>query len=539
MRLETRGNGAALLPSDAVCYTPETERTPVVHTLTTLAPLTTRLLEIQRINGAASLLSWDQETYMPAGGGEARAEQIAVLQGLAHQKLVSAEVESLLTKWVNPATGQALDQPDGAWDEPARSLLREAWRDFSRAKKLPSDFVIRLSRECSLAQQVWAEAKEQNKFGMFLPHLRTVLALKREEAQYLGYKDSPYDALLDVYEPGSTIATLRPLFAQLKARLVPLLKKVTQSSVKIDDSLLRYPYDTARQLEFGRLVLIAMGYDFERGRLDLSAHPFTTSFHPTDVRVTTRIYEHELQSCLFSCIHEGGHGLYDQGLDPRYFGTPLGESVSLGIHESQSRLWENCVGRSRAFWRFFYPILQQIFHHQLRGVDSEQFYAAINCVRPSLIRVEADELTYNLHIMLRFEIEQDLIEGRTTPDDLPGIWNQKMREYLGIVPERDAEGVLQDVHWSLGSFGYFPTYTLGNLYSVQFYEQAKIEIPHLEDEIAAGQLMVLRRWLGQKIHCWGRMFTPDHLAQRVTGSSVKPEPFLAYLEKKYGELYKL
>ena len=283
-----------------------------MHTLTTLAPLTTRLLEIQRINGAASLLSWDQETYMPAGGGEARAEQIAVLQGLAHQKLVSAEVESLLTKWVNPATGQALDQPDGAWDEPARSLLREAWRDFSRAKKLPSDFVIRLSRECSLAQQVWAEAKEQNKFGMFLPHLRTVLALKREEAQYLGYKDSPYDALLDVYEPGSTIATLRPLFAQLKARLVPLLKKVTQSSVKIDDSLLRYPYDTARQLEFGRLVLIAMGYDFERGRLDLSAHPFTTSFHPTDVRVTTRIYEHELQSCLFSCIHEGGHGLYDQ-----------------------------------------------------------------------------------------------------------------------------------------------------------------------------------------------------------------------------------
>lgn len=510
-----------------------------MKTVATLAPLTTRLLEITRINSAASVLSWDQETHMPAGGGEARAEQIAVLQGLAHDKLVSPDIERLLAATIDPMTGQAIDQPGDLWDEPSRSLLREIWRDFSRAKKLPSDFVIRLSRETSLAQQVWAEAKEQNSFRLFLPNLRTVLALKREEAEYLGHKTSPYDALLDVYEPGSTIATLRPLFAQMKARLVPLLKRVTQSPNQIDDSILRHSYDQARQLEFGRLVLIAMGYDFERGRLDLSAHPFTTSFHPTDVRVTTRIHEHELQSCLFSCIHEGGHGLYDQGLDQRYFGTPLGESVSLGIHESQSRMWENCVGRSRAFWQFFYPILQQTFHHQLRGVDLERFYAAINCVKPSFIRVEADELTYNLHIMLRFEIEQDLIEGRTEPDDLPGIWNQKMQDYLGITPPTDAEGVLQDVHWSFGAFGYFPTYTLGNLYSVQFFEQAKLEIPHLDDEIAAGQLMVLRRWLEQKIHRWGRMFTPDHLAQRVTGKSINPEPFLTYLEKKYGELYKL
>ena len=510
-----------------------------MKTIATLSTLTTRLLEIQRINSAASLLSWDQETYMPAGGGEARAEQIAVLQGLAHQKLVSPDIEKVLSQWVDAATGQAFEQPGDAWDEPSRSLLREVWRDYSRAKKLPSDFVIKLSRECSLAQQVWAEAKEQSKFSQFLPNLRTVLSLKREETQYLGYKDSPYDALLDVYEPGSTIAALRPLFAQLKARLVPLLKKITSSTVQIDDSILRHSYDQARQLEFGRLVLIAMGYDFERGRLDLSSHPFTTSFHPTDVRVTTRVHEYELQSCLFSCIHEGGHGLYDQGLDQRYYGTPLGDSVSLGIHESQSRLWENCVGRSRAFWRFFYPILQQTFHHQLRGVDVEQFYAAINCVKPSFIRVEADELTYNLHIMLRFEIEQDLIEGRSQPNDLPAIWNQKMQDYLGIVPKSDAEGVLQDVHWSFGAFGYFPTYTLGNLYSVQFFEQAKLEIPHLEDEIAAGQLMVLRRWLEQKIHRWGRMFTPDHLAQRVTGTSVNPEPFLRYVEKKYGEIYQL
>jgi carboxypeptidase Taq len=255
--------------------------------------------------------------------------------------------------------------------------------------------------------------------------------------------------------------------------------------------------------------------------------------------VTTRVYERELQSCLFSCIHEGGHGLYDQGLDQRYYGTPLGDSVSLGIHESQSRLWENCVGRSRAFWRFFYPILQQTFQDQLRGVDVDRFYAAINCVKPSFIRVEADELTYNLHIMLRFEIEQDLIEGKVQPEDLPALWNRKMEEYLEITPTSDAEGVLQDVHWSFGAFGYFPTYTLGNLYSVQFFEQAKLEIPRLEDEIAEGQLLGLRRWLGQKIHRWGRTFTPDHLARRVTGATISPDPFLSYVEKKYGEIYQL
>ncbi len=506
-----------------------------MKTLTTLEPLTTRLLEIRRIQSAASVLSWDQETYMPAGGGAARAEQIATLEGLAHEKLVSAQIETLLTGWIDPTTGQATE----SWDEPSRSLLRETWRDFSRAKKLPSDFVIRLSRECSLAQQAWVTAREESRFAKFLPSLTTVLGLKRDEAQYLGYRDSPYDALLDTYEPGATVAQLTPLFAQLRARLVPLLKRVQASAVTIDDSCLRQTFDQAKQLEFGRLVLVAMGYDFERGRLDLSAHPFTTSFHPTDVRVTTRVFEKDLPSCLFSCIHEGGHGLYDQGLDPRYYGSPLGESVSLGFHESQSRLWENCVGRSRAFWHCFYPILQHTFPQQLAAVPLDQFYAAINRAAPSLIRVEADELTYNLHIMLRVEIEQALIEGRAQPEDLPGLWNEKMRSYLGIVPERDAEGVLQDIHWSMGAFGYFPTYTLGNLYSVQFFEQAKRELPQLDEDMAAGQLLPLRRWLEQKIHRWGRMFTPDHLARRVTGSGVNPEPFLRYLEVKYEELYRL
>ncbi len=507
--------------------------------LRTLEPLTTLLTEIQHLNSAASVLSWDQETYMPPGGGVARADQIATLQGLAHQKLVSPEIERLLVMWVDPASGLALETPGDSWDEPSRSLLREVWRDFSRAKKLPSEFVIRLSRECSLAQQVWSEARRRNDFKSFLPNLRTVLELKKEEAQYLGYAASPYDALLDIYEPGSTVAALTPLFAQLKTRLVPLLKRVMASPIKIDDSVLYRRYDQAKQLEYSRLVLTAMGYDFERGRLDLSAHPFTTSFHPTDVRLTSRVYEQELPVCLFSCIHEGGHGLYDQGLDPRYYGTPLGDSVSLGIHESQSRLWENCVGRSRAFWRFFYPLLRQTFPDQLEDVSFDRFYGAINRAKPSLIRVEADELTYNLHIMLRFEIEQDLIEGRVHTEDLPAVWREKMREYLGVVPETDADGVLQDVHWSLGSFGYFPTYTLGNLYAVQFYDQARQELPHLENQIAQGQLLELRRWLEQKIHRWGRMFTPSHLCERVTGKSLSPEPFLTYLEKKFGELYQI
>lgn len=506
-----------------------------MKTLATLEPLTNRLLEIRRIQSAASVLSWDQETYMPAGGGAARAEQIATLEGLAHEKLVSQEVETLLADWIDPATGQAA----AGWDEPSRSLLRETWRDFSRAKKLPSAFVIRLSRECSLAQQAWVTAREESRFSKFLPSLRTIISLKREEADYLGYRNSPYDALLDTYEPGATIGQLAPLFTELRERLVVLLRKVQASGVAVDDTCLHQRFDQAKQIEFGRLVLVAMGYDFERGRLDLSAHPFTTSFHPTDVRVTTRVFEKDLPSCLFSCIHEGGHGLYDQGLDPRYYGSPLGESVSLGIHESQSRLWENCVGRSRAFWHCFYPILQQTFPQQLGTVPLDLFYAAINRASPSLIRVEADELTYNLHIMLRVEIEQALIENRVQPDDLPELWNEKMQSYLGIVPEQDAEGVLQDVHWSMGAFGYFPTYTLGNLYAVQFFEQAKQELPQLEEHIAAGQLVPLRRWLEQKIHRWGRMFTPDHLARRVTGKGVSPEPFLRYLEGKYRELYQL
>ncbi len=510
-----------------------------MKTLDSLKALTERLLEIQHLSSAASVLSWDQETYMPAGGGAARADQLATLQTIAHDRFVSPEIEALLTRWIDPATGEPTDRDGDAWNEPARALLREVWRDFSRAKKLPSDFVKRLGRESSIAQQVWTEARAKNDYPRFLPHLRTMVALKREEAGYLGYTHSPYDALLDTYEPGATVSQLQPLFAALRKRLVPLLERVLASPVAVDETVLFRSYDIGKQLDFSRVVLTAMGYDFERGRLDLAAHPFTTSFHPSDVRVTTRVYEKEFPVCLFSCIHEGGHGLYDQGLDPVHYGTPLGEALSLGIHESQSRLWENCVGRSRPFWRCFFPMLQQTFPEALAGVAQADFYAALNRVQRSLIRVEADELTYNLHIMLRFEIELDVIEGRSAVEDLPAIWKDKMKSYLGVVPERDADGVLQDLHWSVGAFGYFPTYTLGNLYASQFYDQAHRDISNLEGEIEAGRLIVLTQWLNQKIHRWGRTFTTDQLARRVTGRELSPEPFLTYLENKYGEIYKL
>ena len=498
-----------------------------------LATLKSRLLDIQHLKDAAALLSWDQETYMPSGGGQTRAEQLATLQTLAHAKFVSPDIEDLLLHHIDPTTGLANTE---AIDDASKALLRETWRDFSRAKKLPSDFVNRRERECSLAQQVWAEARRRDDFMHFLPNLQTVVALKFEEIDYMGYDDSPYDALLDTYEPGATVAQLQPLFATLRHGLLELLQHVREAA-SLDDRLLFQSYDEQQQLAFGKLVLHGMGYDFNRGRLDLSAHPFTTSFHPTDVRVTTRVFEKDLPSCLFSCIHEGGHGLYEQGLPQEQYGTPLGEAISLGIHESQSRLWENNVGRSKAFWTHFFPSLQQHFPSQLGAISLDAFHAALNRVKPSLIRVEADEVTYNLHIMVRFEIELALIEKRVAVKDLPGLWQEKMQEYLGIVPERDAEGVLQDVHWSLGALGYFPTYTLGNLYAAMFFQQACQDIPALETEIQRGHLLSLKTWLNRNIHKYGRQYSSADLLHRITGRALSVKPFLSYLQTKIGNIY--
>ncbi len=499
--------------------------------------LIAKLREIHHLRDAAAVLSWDQETYMPEGSGKIRAEQLATLQTLAHNQFISSEIESLLGSLIDIETGTLLPQHHNSLDDASQALLRETWRDFSRAKKLPSAFVNELERECSLAQQVWGEARKTNDFQRFLPSLERLVQLKRQEADYLGFTDTPYNALLDSFEPGSTVAQLRPLFAELRTHLIRLLDHIRNSSIQPNPNLLTQPFDTTKQMEFGRLVLKQMGYDFHRGRLDLSAHPFTTSFHPTDTRVTTRVFETDMPSCLFSCIHEGGHGLYEQGLSAKHYGTPLGEAVSLGIHESQSRLWENSVGRSRDFWQYFLPKLQAMFPAQLGAVPDDEFYLAINRVTPSLIRIEADELTYNLHIMVRFEVELDIIEGRVEIDELPDLWNAKVQEYLGITPANDAEGVLQDVHWSFGAFGYFPTYTLGNLYAAMLFRQAKTDVPDLSNHIREGALLPLKQWLNDQVHQWGRQYSSNDLIQRITGQRLTSQPFLEDLEEKFSKLY--
>ncbi|MFZ5861686.1 MAG: carboxypeptidase M32 [Nitrospirota bacterium] len=503
-------------------------------TLDDLKPLTVHLTEIAHLHSAVSVLSWDQETYMPRGGSAARAETLAALQGMAHERFTSPRTDELLARWLDPETGRLFD--DEA-DPAARALLREVFRDYQRAKRLPTAFVSLLEKTCALANDAWIEARTTRAFNAFLPHLTHIVALKREEASYLGYDDSPYDPLVDAFEPGMTAARLTPLFAELQTGLTALLDRVAGSSVK-PARLPTGPFDAQRQIQFSTAVLSAMGFSWDRGRLDRSAHPFTTGFHPTDVRITTRIAEDDVVSSLFTCLHEGGHALYDQGLNPDYFGTPLGEAVSLGLHESQSRLWENCVGRSLEFWRHFYPLLQQTFPGALDAVSLETFHAAINAVAPSLIRVEADELTYNFHIIVRFELEQELIAGRLLPRDLPEAWNAAMRRALGVVPAHDGEGVLQDIHWAHGAFGYFPTYTLGNLCAAQFWRQAQSDLADLPTLIEGGRFEPLVRWLRDRIHRWGRTYTTNELLLRVTGEGLRSEYFLDYLNEKYAAIYR-
>jgi len=509
-----------------------------MKTLKDLKPLIALQKEIQHLSSAISLLSWDQETYMPPGAAQARAEQLAALKGLVHQQQVGPEMTQTLSKWLDLESGEIKGEAS-TWGSRPRALLRESFRDYQRATALPTDFVQRLGYETAVAHAIWTEARAKRDFSHFAPHLKKIVALKKEEIGYLGYDQSPYDPLLDTFEPGMTVAKIAPLFAALKKELVPLLKKITQSPRQISDDFLRAEYAPEAQLAFGKKVLEAMGFDFEKGRQDLSAHPFTTSFHPSDVRITTRVDPKDILSSLFSSIHEGGHALYDQGLSVEDFATPLGEPVSLGLHESQSRLWENGVGRSKAFWRHFYPIFQASFPEQVAGIGLEAFYAAINIVRPSLIRVEADELSYNLHIMLRFEIERALFEDNLPVDALPALWKEKMQAALGIEPENDAEGVLQDIHWSGGAFGYFPTYTLGNLYAAQLLDQAQQEIPDYEDQIARGQLLPLKSWLNEKIHRHGRAFSSEDLIEQVTGKPPDARYFMQDLQKKFGAIYQL
>lgn len=498
--------------------------------------LINEMLVITQLRRVAAVLNWDQETYMPPQGARARADQISLILSMAHARFISADFRRSLSELVDLSTGRVLE--DGLTPEQVR-LLEMTWRDWHRATALPVEFVGELARLTSKAQHIWEEARRKKDFNLLAPYLEKIIDMKRREAGYLGYDDVPYDALLDGFEPDMTTARLKELFGTLRPALVDLLARIKNAYVPDRRDILSRDYDEALQWDFGMDVLRDMGYDLTRGRQDYSAHPFTTEFHPSDVRITTRSSRSNLASGLFSTIHEGGHALYAQALNERYFGTPLCEPISLGIHESQSRLWENYVARSRPFWVWYYPRLQGRFPDQLGGVHLDDFYAAINTVTPSPIRVDADEVTYNLHIMLRFELEQAFINDSVAVKDLPAMWSEGLNEYLGITPGNDAEGVLQDIHWSMGAIGYFPTYALGNLYGRQFYDAAREQIGSLEDKIAGGDLKTLREWLREHIHQVGRARTADELVRDLTGQPLSAEPFIHYLEEKYRQLYGL
>ncbi len=485
--------------------------------------------ELADIAHAESLLHWDQETCMPRRGSGPRARSLGTLAGLAHERLTAPDLVELVA---------ALDGEGLSGD--ARINVRELKRHQDRALRIPRELVVELRRTESLAHEAWVEARQQSEFGRFQPWLEKIVDLKRQEAHAVGFTGSVYNALLDHFEPHARVEEVEPLLGELRRRLVPLVEEIlgSEAAAKKDD-LLERDYDVAVQESFGRRVLADLGFDMEAGRLDVSVHPFCSGSHPGDVRLTTRYNAGQLTSALFGIIHEAGHGLYEQGLPAEAEGLPVGGSVSLGIHESQSRTWENAVGRSREFWEHYLPHLARCFPAQLEGVDVDRFYAAVNRVERSLIRVEADEMTYDLHILLRFELEKALMEGELEVGDLPGVWNERMQSYLGIRPGSDAEGVLQDIHWSLGLIGYFPTYTLGNLYGAQFYRRACADLGDLPGQIRRGVLSGLLGWVRENIHSRGSRLTASELVQEVTGEPLRVDYLMEYLEGKYRPLYGL
>ena len=492
------------------------------------------LREIGTLSSVSSLLSWDEQTHLPRRGAAHRANQAAMLASMAHARLTSPRVGDLLS-----AAEGALTSAERAGDGDAAANLRETRRLYERARKLPPDLVEELSRTEVLAQQAWTGARERSDFGAFEPWLAKTIALKRRQADCLGYAATgdPYDALLDEYEPGETAAGIRRVFESLRGPLVELIDAIAQSSRRAPVDLLARHYPAAAQEQFARETAKAVGFDFEAGRLDVSVHPFCSDLGPGDVRITTRYREDDFGDAFFGVLHETGHALYEQGLPAGHFGTPLGAAVSLGIHESQSRLWENFVGRSRAFWKWCLPRAKRAFPAALGNVRDDEWYFAVNDVRPSFIRTEADEATYNLHVLLRFELERAMLAGELAARDVPPAWNEKMRQYLGITPPDDARGCLQDIHWSGGSVGYFPTYTLGNLYAAQFFEKARAALGDLDAMLAAGEFAPLLGWLRGTVHRHGKRYTARRLVKQVTGSDLRAEPLLRHLRAKAAELY--
>lgn len=489
------------------------------------------LAEIVDLQYAIGVLGWDQQTYMPVGGSEDRGDVKATLSSILHARVTSPRVGQLLED-LRPY--EASLDPDS---DDAR-LLKLCRHEYLKRTKIHPEWVGEYARATTVSQGAWQLARQQNAFAHFQPYLERVVTLKRDYASFFAPYDHIYDPLLDDFERGMKTAEVQAIFAAVRPVQVKLIQAIT-ARPQVDDSFLYQEYAEQTQWDFGVEVITRFGYDWNHGRQDRSAHPFTSGLGFGDVRITTRFEPKRLATALFGTMHEAGHALYDQGFDRKHRRTPLANGASMAIHESQSRMWENLVGRSLPFWQHFYPRFQSLFPSQIGEVPLEVFYRAINKVAPSYIRVEADEATYNLHIMLRLELEIALMENQLAVRDLPEAWNQKMEEYLGIRPPTDRLGVLQDIHWSEGYIGYFPTYALGNLVSAQLWEKIQADIPTLTRQIQRGEFGDLLAWLRSNVHRQGAKFQPQELVQRVTGSRIDPQPYLRYLQTKYSEIYHL
>ena len=495
------------------------------------AQLVERLGEVQDIAGAAGVLAWDQRTKMPEAGAGARADQLATLTRLAFERFTADEIGTLLDElhdW-----GESLD-----YDSVEASLLRMTRRDYDKARRVPLELRAEMARAGALSEPVWREARRKSDFELFRPHLEQAVELKKRYIECFQPVDEPYDALLDDFEPGMKTAEVRTVFDELKAGLVPLVAEIAERTDAVDDSALSGDFPLEGQEKVENEILRTFGFFDEEWRLDETAHPFASKGGPHDVRLTTHHHGDNLTS-IFACMHEFGHGLYEYQVDHALYRTPLGRGASLGVHESQSRMWENMIGRSLPFWERYFDTVEGAFPGRFNGLGAEGFYRAVNRVRPSLIRIHADECTYNLHIILRFELEQDLVSGRLAPADAREAWDAKIEEYLGIDVPDVADGVLQDMHWAGGAIGYFPTYALGNVISGQLWERIRRELPDLDEQTRAGEFGALREWLRENVHRHGRKFMPGELLERMVGKGLDPQPLLGYLREKFGAIYSL
>ncbi|QQE80227.1 carboxypeptidase M32 [Alicyclobacillus sp. SO9] len=482
---------------------------------------------------AIGLMEWDLRTGAPKQGAELRAEAIGTLSSEVFRMQTAEEMGEYLDRLSTPEALPELDEITAA-------SVTEMKKEYERNSKIPAERFHEFVVLASKAESIWEEAKDKSDFAMFRPYLEQIVAFKREFVEYWGYTDNnKYDTLLDQFEPGLTVAELDPIFANLRRETVDLLQAVTGSGQRVDESKFERRYDPQVQRQLSIRMLEQMGYDFRAGRIDSTVHPFMTALNRYDTRVTTKYLLTDMRSALFSTIHEGGHALYEQGISPDLIGTPLCGGVSNGIHESQSRFWENMIGRSRAFWEYNYKSVLELFPSQFADISLEDFYRGVNVVKPSLIRIEADELTYNLHIMVRYEIEKELVNGSVEVKDLPELWRQKMKDYIGLEPKNDGEGVLQDVHWSGGEFGYFPTYALGNIYAAQFAWAMERDNPNYMDEVRHGELTNIRTWLHDKIHRYGKLRTPSELVEGATGKPLDSQHLVDYLKNKFSALYGL